>query len=78
MRTMADKRDGGWVLNGAKNFIRHVISGETCVLFAITDRDLRPRGISAFVVERGTNWLPRRPEREQARRAGFGDHLDAL
>ncbi len=54
MRTMAVKRDGGWVLNGAKNFITHGISGETCVVLAITDRELRSRGISAFIVERGT------------------------
>src|SRR5690242_17253893 len=32
MRTMAVKRDGGWVLNGAKNFITHGISGDTCVV----------------------------------------------
>ena len=51
---MAVKGDGGWVLNGAKNFITHGISGETCVVLAITDREMRPRGISAFIVERGT------------------------
>jgi len=54
MRTMAIKRDGGWVLNGAKNFITHGISGDTCVVLAITDREMRSRGISAFIVERGT------------------------
>jgi alkylation response protein AidB-like acyl-CoA dehydrogenase len=54
MRTTAIKRDGGWVLNGAKNFITHGISGDTCVVLAITDREMRSRGISAFIVERGT------------------------
>ncbi|HZS08026.1 MAG TPA: acyl-CoA dehydrogenase [Blastocatellia bacterium] len=54
MRTNAVKRDGGWVINGAKNFITHGISADTCVVLAITDRELRSRGISAFIVERGT------------------------
>lgn len=54
MRTTAIKRDGGWVLNGAKNFITHGISGDIAVVLAVTDREMRSRGVSAFVVERGT------------------------
>jgi hypothetical protein len=54
MRTTAVHRDGGWVLHGTKNFITHGISGDTCVVLAITDREMRSRGISAFIVERGT------------------------
>ncbi len=54
LRTTAVPRDGGWVLNGTKNFTTHGISGDTCVVLAITDRELRSRGISAFIVERGT------------------------
>jgi len=53
MRTIAAQRDGGWVINGSKNFITHGISSDVCVVMAITDRELRSRGISAFVVERG-------------------------
>jgi alkylation response protein AidB-like acyl-CoA dehydrogenase len=53
MRTFAVQRDGGWVINGSKNFITHGISSDVCVVMAITDRELRSRGISAFVVERG-------------------------
>jgi alkylation response protein AidB-like acyl-CoA dehydrogenase len=53
MRTIAVQRDGGWVINGSKNFITHGISSDVCVVMAITDRELRSRGISAFVVERG-------------------------
>src|ERR671911_982768 len=30
-RTTAVKRDGGWVVNGSKNFITHAIHGDTCV-----------------------------------------------
>ena len=54
MRTTAVQRDGGWVLNGAKNFITHGISADTCVVMAVTDREMRSRGVTAFVVERGT------------------------
>ena len=49
------KRDGDhWVLNGAKNWITHGISGDLAVVLARTGEPLDSRGISAFVVERGT------------------------
>jgi alkylation response protein AidB-like acyl-CoA dehydrogenase len=54
MKTTAMRRDGGWVLNGSKNFITHGISADVCVVIAITNREMRSRGISAFVVEKGT------------------------
>ncbi|HKQ93011.1 MAG TPA: acyl-CoA dehydrogenase [Blastocatellia bacterium] len=54
MKTIAIRRDGGWVLNGSKNFITHGISADVCVVIAITNREMRSRGISAFVVEKGT------------------------
>jgi alkylation response protein AidB-like acyl-CoA dehydrogenase len=54
MKTTAVRRDGGWLINGSKNFITHGISADTCVVTAITNREMRSRGISAFVVERGT------------------------
>jgi alkylation response protein AidB-like acyl-CoA dehydrogenase len=55
MKTTAIRRDGGWVINGSKNFITHGISADTCVVMAFTKREMRSRGISAFIVERGTN-----------------------
>ncbi len=54
MKTVAVKRDGGWRINGSKNFITHGISADVCVVIAITNREMRSRGISAFIVERGT------------------------
>jgi len=49
------KRDGDqWVLNGAKNWITHGISGNVAVVLARTGELLDSRGISAFIVERGT------------------------
>ena len=52
MKTTAARRDGGWLINGSKNFITHGISADTCVVMAITSREMRSRGISAFIVER--------------------------
>jgi alkylation response protein AidB-like acyl-CoA dehydrogenase len=54
MKTTAVRRDGGWLLNGSKNFTTHGISADVCVVIAITNREMRSRGVSAFVVERGT------------------------
>jgi alkylation response protein AidB-like acyl-CoA dehydrogenase len=60
MKTTASRRDegqggqGDWTINGSKNFITHGISADVCVVIAITNREMRSRGISAFVVERGT------------------------
>jgi len=55
MRTVATRDDarGGWVLNGAKNWITHGISGEVAVVLARTGELLDSHGITAFVVERG-------------------------
>ncbi|HEY9284677.1 MAG TPA: acyl-CoA dehydrogenase [Pyrinomonadaceae bacterium] len=52
-RTTAVRRDGGWVVNGAKNFITHAITGDTCVAVASTDRAMRSKGITAFIFEKG-------------------------
>jgi alkylation response protein AidB-like acyl-CoA dehydrogenase len=52
MKTSAVRRNGGWLINGSKNFITHGISADTCVVMAITSREMRSRGISAFIVER--------------------------
>ena len=54
MQTVAKKVDGGWELNGAKNWITHGISGNIAVVLARTGELLDSRGISAFIVERGT------------------------
>tara|TARA_B100000674_G_C37948958_1_gene966323 strand:+ start:242 stop:1390 length:1149 start_codon:yes stop_codon:yes gene_type:complete len=43
-----------WVLNGAKTFITQGTVGGTFVVMASTDKSLGSKGISAFVVERGT------------------------
>jgi len=51
-------RDGDfWVLNGAKTFTTHGTYGDVFVLMAVTDRAKENRGISAFVIEKGTPGL---------------------
>src|SRR5207253_1503696 len=54
MRTTAVRDGDGWVINGAKQFITHGRYGDVMVVVAITDRAKGNRGISAFIVERGT------------------------
>ncbi|MBB4078560.1 alkylation response protein AidB-like acyl-CoA dehydrogenase [Lewinella aquimaris] len=54
MRTVAERQeDGGYILNGAKNFITHGISAEVAVVIARTGELLDSHGMTAFIVERG-------------------------
>lgn len=54
MKVTAKKDGDVWVLNGAKNWITHGSSGNIAVVLARTGELLDSRGITAFVVERGT------------------------
>ena len=54
MNTTAVKDGNEWVLNGAKNFITHGKSGDVAVVIARTGEKGDSRGMSAFIVERGT------------------------
>jgi alkylation response protein AidB-like acyl-CoA dehydrogenase len=54
LRTRAEPRDGGWVLNGSKAFITNASVSGVAVVMARTDPEKKSRGISAFVVERDT------------------------
>lgn len=54
MKTTAVKEGTEWVLNGAKNFITHGISGDIAVVVARTGAPNTSRNASAFIVERGT------------------------
>jgi alkylation response protein AidB-like acyl-CoA dehydrogenase len=54
MKVTAKKDGDHWVLNGAKNWITHGISGDVAVVLARTGELLDSHGISAFIVERGT------------------------
>ena len=54
MNTTAVKDGDHWVLNGAKNFITHGKSGDIAVVIARTGDKGDSRGMTAFVIEKGT------------------------
>jgi hypothetical protein len=54
MLTRAARQEGEWVLNGTKAFITNAGVAGVIVVMAITEPPRRQKGISAFVVERGT------------------------
>jgi len=54
LRTRAERRDGGWLLNGSKMFITNGAVADVAVIYAKTDPQAGHAGISAFVVEKGT------------------------
>jgi alkylation response protein AidB-like acyl-CoA dehydrogenase len=54
LATRADKVDGGYVINGRKNFITNGTICDYCLVAAYTDRSNRGEGISVFIVDRDT------------------------
>ena len=59
MRTRADKKGGRYVLNGSKMWITNGPEAETLVVYAKTDANAGPRGITAFLIEKGmTGFAP--------------------
>ncbi len=54
MHTTAVKEGDEWVLNGAKNFITHAISGDVAVVIVRTGEKGDSHGMSAFIIEKGT------------------------
>jgi len=54
MSTTAVKDGDEWVINGAKNFITHAISGDVAVVIVRTGEKGDSHGMTAFVVEKGT------------------------
>jgi isovaleryl-CoA dehydrogenase len=53
MRLRADQRGDRYVLNGTKMWITNGPNADVLVVYAKTDPDAGPRGITAFLVERG-------------------------
>jgi alkylation response protein AidB-like acyl-CoA dehydrogenase len=53
-RTTAVRDGESWVLNGSKTFITNGRLADIAVVMAVTDRSKGKKGISAFIVERGT------------------------
>ncbi len=69
-RTAAVRKDGGWVLNGAKTFTTNGHHADFCVAMAVTDRAKASHGISAFILEKGApGFRPGKKENKLGMRA---------
>ncbi|MGQ9508877.1 MAG: acyl-CoA dehydrogenase family protein [Thermodesulfobacteriota bacterium] len=53
IRTTATRKEGGYILNGTKQWITNGGEAEIYTIIAMTDRSKGPRGASAFIVEKG-------------------------
>lgn len=54
MKTVAKKDGDDYILNGSKVWITNGGVGDIYIVFAKTDPDARHKGVSAFIVEKGT------------------------
>jgi hypothetical protein len=69
-RTVAVRKDGGWLINGSKTFTTNGHYADVCVGMAVTDASKKSHGISAFIVEKGTpGFRPGRKENKLGLRA---------
>ena len=53
MRTRAEKKGDRYVINGSKMWITNGPDADTLVIYAKTDPAAGPRGITAFIIEKG-------------------------
>jgi alkylation response protein AidB-like acyl-CoA dehydrogenase len=61
MKTTAVKKGDGWILNGTKTFITQGSVGHVFVVLALTAPERRQKGITAFLLEKGTPGFSQRP-----------------
>jgi len=54
MRTVAERDGDHYVINGAKNFITHGVSGDVAVVIVRTGKTGDSHGMTAFIIEKGT------------------------
>ena len=57
MRTTAVRRGDHWVLNGSKTFVSNAPVADVIIVYARTDPDAGPLGVTAFLVETTTPGL---------------------
>ena len=65
MQTVAEKDGDHWILNGSKNWITNGPHADLIVVFAATDRAARSRGVTAFIVPKGTPGFNPQPPDEK-------------
>lgn len=77
LRTRARKVDGGWMVNGSKQFISHADTADHIIVLAVTDTEARLTGrLTTLVLPRGTKGLTMT---RRFRKAGWrGYHLAAF
>ena len=56
-RTTARLEGDSYILNGTKNFITNGANADVILVMAATDREKRAKGVSTFIVEKGTPGL---------------------
>jgi isovaleryl-CoA dehydrogenase len=66
MKLRADKKGDRYVLNGSKMWITNGADADTLVVYAKTDPGAGPKGVTAFIIEKGFKGL------------SFGTKLDKL
>lgn len=57
MRSTATREEGGWRLRGSKHYITNAREADFIVLYAKTDAEAGHRGISAFLIPKGTTGI---------------------
>ena len=57
MLTFAEKNNGHYILNGTKNWVSNGISSDIIIVFALTKKGVGHKGVSAFLIEKGTRGL---------------------
>mgnify|MGYP000235763204 CR=1 FL=1 len=57
MLTFAEKSNGHYILNGTKNWVSNGISSDVIIVFALTKKGIGHKGVSAFLIEKGTPGL---------------------
>jgi len=65
METVAEKSGNGWILNGSKNWITNGPHADLILVFAAHDRSLGPKGVTAFIVPKGTPGYNPQPHDEK-------------
>ena len=57
MRCRAQREDGGWRIRGSKHYITNAREADFIVLYAKTDAEAGHKGISAFMIAKGTEGI---------------------
>jgi isovaleryl-CoA dehydrogenase len=72
MKLRADKRGDRYILNGSKFWITNAPDADVLVVYAKTDLKAGPRGITAFLIERGFKGFSTGPKLDKLGMRGSG------